>query len=139
MKILICTLASGWYEKLAPIFEYTAKKFNPGCDIKVFYKRDLPPARTTRMTLRISGLRPGRYAATFYKVGYRVNDAYATYCDLGSPSQLTRDQVAFIKDKNNGAPHDTKVVTIGDNGAFFDDYEVRENDLCLVTLSPLQE
>ena len=75
-----------------------------------FYKRDLPPKRTMQTTLRISGLKSGRYAATLYKVGYRVNDAYATYCDLGSPSQLTRAQVAFIKDKNDGSPLDSKIV-----------------------------
>jgi xylan 1,4-beta-xylosidase len=82
-------------------------------------------------------LKPGHYTATLYKVGYRVNDAYATYCDIGSPSQLTRAQVAFIKDKNNGSPLDRKVVTVGDDGVFAGDYEVRENDVCLVTLSPL--
>ena len=102
-----------------------------------FYKRDLPPKKAMQTTLRISGLKSGRYAATLYKVGYRVNDAYATYCDLGSPSQLTRAQVAFIKDKNDGSPLDRKVVIVGDDGVFASDYEVRENDLCLVSLSPL--
>ncbi len=102
-----------------------------------FYKRDLPPKKAMQTALRISGLKSGRYAATLYKVGYRVNDAYATYCDLGSPSQLTRAQVAFIKDKNDGSPLDRKVVIVGDDGVFASDYEVRENDLCLVSLSPL--
>ena len=102
-----------------------------------FYKRDLPPKRAMQTTMCISGLKSGRYAATLYKVGYRVNDAYATYCDLGSPSQLTRAQVAFIKDKNDGSPLDSKVVIVGDDGVFAGNYEVRENDVCLVTLSPL--
>jgi len=43
MKCLICTLASGWYKKFAPIFEYTAKRANPGCDVKVFDKDVLFP------------------------------------------------------------------------------------------------
>jgi xylan 1,4-beta-xylosidase len=41
---------------------------------------------------------------TTYKVGYRVNDAYDTYRDLGAPAQLTKAQVAKIKSKNSGAP-----------------------------------
>ena len=102
-----------------------------------FYKRDLPPKQVTQTTLRINGLKSGRYAATLYKVGYRVNDAYATYCDLGSPSQLTRQQVAIIKDKNNGSPLDRKIVSVGNDGIFAGSYDVRENDVCLVTLSPL--
>ncbi len=112
---------------------------HPGAKVlnQDFYKRDLPPKKAVQTTLKISGLKSGRYDATLYKIGYRVNDAYAAYCDLGSPSQLTRAQVAIIKDKNDGSPLDSKVVTIGEDGIFAGDYEVRENDVCLVTLSPL--
>lgn len=104
---------------------------------QVFYKRDLPPAHKNSATLSIAGLKPGRYAAKFYKTGYRVNDAYATYCDLGSPAQLTRAQVASIKAKNDGSPIEQQIVVVGDDGRFVSDYEVRENDLCLVILTPL--
>jgi xylan 1,4-beta-xylosidase len=140
---LKCNDASSWITKdskgavQALFWDFTITHPGPKVNNQKFYKRDLPPAKTTPTTLRISGLKPGRYNATFYKVGYRVNDAYATYCDLGSPDQLTRQQVAFIKDKNNGAPLDSKVVIIGNDGKFVSSYEVRENDLCLVTLLPL--
>jgi hypothetical protein len=50
---------------------------------------------------------------------------------------LTRAQVAFIKDKNDGSPLDSKIVSVGDGGVFTGNYEVRENDVCLVILSPL--
>jgi xylan 1,4-beta-xylosidase len=112
---------------------------HPGKEVnnQQFYKRDLPAAKTPPATLEIKGLKPGRYAVTFYKVGYRVNDAYAAYYDLGSPAQLTRAQVAFIKEKNDGAPLACRVIVIGDDGRFVSTYEVRENDLCLVTLEPL--
>jgi xylan 1,4-beta-xylosidase len=140
---LKCSDESSWISKdekggvQALFWNFNITDPGPNVNNQVFYKRDLPPARKSQATLRISGLKPGRFAATFYKVGYRMNDAYATYCDLGSPSQLTREQVAFIKDKNNGAPLDNKILVIGDDGVFAGDYEVRENDLCLVTLTPL--
>lgn len=43
MKILIASLASGWYEHFAPMFVYAGAKYNPGCDVKVFIKRDFFP------------------------------------------------------------------------------------------------
>ena len=102
-----------------------------------FYTRDLPPSKVTPVAFTIRNLKPGRYALLLFKVGYRVNDAYATYRDLGAPSQLTREQVAYIKSVNNGAPVEQSVVTIGPDGVFSRSYEVRENDVCLVQIEPL--
>ena len=59
-----------------------------------FYKRDLPAARKGKLVVHLTHLSPGRYTQTLYQVGYRVNDAYSAYRDLGSPSQLTRAQLA---------------------------------------------
>jgi xylan 1,4-beta-xylosidase len=73
---------------------------------------------------------------TTYKVGYRVNDAYATYRDLGAPAQLNRAQVAEIKSKNSGAPLDVKTVNIGRDGKFEQQFDLRDNEVVLVTLKP---
>jgi xylan 1,4-beta-xylosidase len=103
-----------------------------------FYTRDLPPSKVTPTTLTIRNLKPGRYAIRVFKVGYRVNDAYATYRDLGAPSQLTREQVAYIKSLNDGAPVEQSLVTVGADGVYSRPYEIRENDLCLVQIDPLE-
>ena len=103
---------------------------------QVFYKRDLPSQPKNKVTLNLSHLRRGKYTVTTYKVGYRVNDAYATYRDLGAPAQLTKAQVAEIKSKNNGAPSETKTVNIGRDGNFTEQFDLRENDVVLVTLTP---
>ena len=71
-----------------------------------------------------------------YKVGYRVNDAYATYRDLGAPAQLTKAQVAEIKSENSGAPMEVRTVKIGRDGKFEQQFDLRENDVVLVTLKP---
>jgi xylan 1,4-beta-xylosidase len=71
-----------------------------------------------------------------YKVGYRVNDAYDTYRDLGTPNQLTKAQVAEIKAKNNGTPIDTRTVKIDRDGKFEQQFDLRENDAVLITLKP---
>jgi len=66
-------------------------------------------------------------------VGYKVNDAYATYCRLGSPSQLTREQVHIIKKENAGKPVQTDLFEIN-NGAFQQKIQIRDNDVYLIKL-----
>ena len=88
------------------------------------------------MTLNLSHLPQGKYTVETYKVGYRVNDAYATYKDLGSPAQLTKDQVAKIKSEDTGKPMDIRTAEITADGKFEQQFDLRENDVQLITLKP---
>jgi xylan 1,4-beta-xylosidase len=98
----------------------------------------LPSEPKNKVTLNLSHLKKGKYTMEIYKVGYRVNDAYATYHDMETPAQLTKAQVAEIKSKNSGAPSETKTVKIGRDGNFQQQFDLRENDVVLVTLKPLR-
>jgi len=102
----------------------------------VQYKRDLPAQPKNKVTLNLAHLTPGKYTAELFKVGYRPNDAYAAYKDLGSPAQLTRDQVAKIKSENCGAPLESHVVDMGSEGNFSQQFDLRENDVVLVAHKP---
>jgi len=125
----------GGVQALVWDFTYT----HPGKSVnnQEFYKRDLPTSKRSPAAIAFSGLHAGRYALAAYRIGYRVNDAYSTYRDLGSPSQLTREQVAYIKAVNNGAPVEQRLIEVGDTGDFKYDTVLRDNDVCLVTLTPL--
>ena len=61
MKCLICTMASGWYKKFAPLFEYTAKKYNPDCDVRVFDKDEIFPGYPDRNAGALRFLIPNKY------------------------------------------------------------------------------
>jgi xylan 1,4-beta-xylosidase len=132
----ICTDKDGSVQALVWDFTNTF----PGTNMinQVFYKRDLPAQPKNKVTLSLSHLAKGKYAMELCKVGYRVNDAYATYRDLGAPDQLTKAQVAEIKSKNTGAPLETRAVKIGRDGIFEHQFDLRENDLVLVTLKPVR-
>jgi xylan 1,4-beta-xylosidase len=132
----ICTDKSGGVQALVWDFTNT----HPGKQVhnQVFYKQDLPSKPKNKVTLSLSHLSSGKYTLEIYKVGYRVNDAYATYRDLGAPAQLTKAQVAEIKSKNSGAPWETKTVKIGRDGKFERQFDLRENDVVLVTLKPVK-
>ncbi len=130
----VCADNSGGVQALVWDFTNT----HPGKQVhnQEFYKRDLPSQPKNKITLDLSHLPKGKYNVETYKVGYRVNDAYDTYRDLGSPAQLTQSQVAEIKSKNSGAPLEVRTVKIGRDGKFEQQFDLRENDVLLVTLKP---
>lgn len=99
-----------------------------------YYIKDLPSKPKGSVKIEIDGLQKGNYILEIYKVGYKVNDAYADYLALGKPSQLNREQVKNIKEKNNGNLIATEKVTINANGTFSKDYKINENDVVLFNL-----
>jgi xylan 1,4-beta-xylosidase len=101
---------------------------------QVFYKRDLPPASLGTAKIRLTNVAAGRYSQTLYHVGYRVNDAYAAYRDVGSPAQLTRAQVQQINAVSNGKPIEQTTVVIRPDGIFERQVPLRENDVFLLVL-----
>jgi xylan 1,4-beta-xylosidase len=129
----ICTDDAGGVQAL--IWDFTNTHPGPKVHNQVFYRRDLPSQPKNKVTLTLSHLSKGKYTVETYKVGYRVNDAYANYRDLGSPAQLTKAQVAEIKSKNSGAPLDIRTVKIANDGQFLQQFDLRENDAVLITLA----
>jgi len=70
-------------------------------------------------------------------VGYRCNDAYTTYYDLGRPNQLTKPQVEQIKKLNSGAPISGEIVKITAGKPFSKELDFRENDVFFLNLTKL--
>jgi xylan 1,4-beta-xylosidase len=130
----ICADQGGGVQAL--VWDFTNTHPGPKVHNQDFYKRDLPAPPKNKVTLHLSNLPKGKYTVETYKVGYRVNDACATYRDLGSPAQLTKAQVAEIKSKNSGAPLEVRNVKIGRDGKFEQQFDLRENDVVLVTFKP---
>ncbi len=104
---------------------------------QAYYKRDLPAKTKGKVTINYKNLPAGKYELNVYQTGYQVNDCYSTYLDLGSPSQLTRQQVQMIRQKNNGVPVIQKTIEIGTGKTFSESLDLRENDVFLVTMHRL--
>jgi len=100
---------------------------------QIFYKREQPARSTAPTTLKIAGMQDGSYEMNIYRTGYKQNDAYTAWLHMGSPNQLTRQQVASLQTAASGAPIETRTITIR-NGAFEHEFEMHENDTVLVTL-----
>ena len=89
------------------------------------------------MKVQLAGLEKGSYALKISKVGYKVNDAYTDYLAMGKPSQLSKQQVNVLKEKNNGDPVFTEILTIDSDGKYNKDFQIKENDVVLVNLIKL--
>jgi xylan 1,4-beta-xylosidase len=107
-----------------------------GTNDQVFYKGDLPSKAKGKVRFEVGGVPDGTYTVDVFRAGYRVNDAYGTYLALGLPSQISPAQVEAIKRTNDGSPSSREIVKIS-GGRFAREFEVRENDVFLVTLTKL--
>ncbi|MBI1780526.1 MAG: glycoside hydrolase [Sphingobacteriales bacterium] len=102
-----------------------------------YYKKDIPSNTKGKVTINYKNLPAGKYELKVYQTGYKANDPYTLYKEMGSPSQLTKQQVQTIRQKDNGAPIIQKNVLVNSNKTFSETLDLRENDVFLVTISKL--
>ena len=102
-----------------------------------YYIRDLPAKSKGKVKINVSEIPAGKYNLEIYKVGYRVNDPYTTYYDMGRPSQLTKEQVKEIKKLNDGSPIYCEKIEVKPGESFMKELDIRENDVFLITMTKL--
>ena len=109
---------------------------HPGDSVhnQVYYIKDLPSKSKGKLKVSISHIPAGKYTLEIYKVGYRVNDAYTGYLDMGKPKQLNRQQVDELRRHNDGSPVSTEIIEVKPNESFLKELDIRENDVYLLNL-----
>jgi xylan 1,4-beta-xylosidase len=130
---IICKDKDGNIQVL--VWDFTIDHPGDSVHNQVFYKRDLPPRPSSPVRLQLRGLQPGKYLVSVYKTGYQANDPYTAYFKMGSPSQLTRAEVTTLKQQDSDAPVERHTVTIGADGGFGRQLELRQNDVLLITIN----
>jgi xylan 1,4-beta-xylosidase len=101
---------------------------------QAYYIKDLPAKSKGNIRINLSDMPKGEYQLEIYKVGYKSNDAYATYLAMGRPNQLKKQQVEQIKEQNSGAPFSVEKINIKGNKVFEKLIDIRENDVYLLKL-----
>jgi xylan 1,4-beta-xylosidase len=129
-----CKDSKGNIQILAWDFTYTLPD---SINNQVYYIRDLPSKSKGKLKVNISNVPNGKYSLEVYKIGYRCNDAYTSYYDLGRPTQLTKVQVEQIKKQNDGSPFSKEIVTVKAGIPFSKEMDIRENDVFLLNLIKL--
>lgn len=130
----VCKDSSGNMQALVWDYTYTLPD---STNNQQYYIRDLPSKPKGKLKVNIANVPAGNYALEVYKVGYRSNDAYTTYLDLGKPQQLSKQQVEQIKKQNDGSPFLKEIVTVKDGVPFSKELDIRENDVFFLNLVKL--
>lgn len=131
-KSWACKDEEGNIQVLAWDYTYTRPKDT--INNQQYYIKDLPSKDKGKLKISLTGVPAGNYSLEIYKVGYRSNDAYTTYYDLGRPNQLTKQQVEQIKKLNSGAPISGEIVKIKADGVYTKELDLRENDVYFLNL-----
>jgi xylan 1,4-beta-xylosidase len=131
----VCKDSKGNIQVLAWDFTNT----HPGDSVnnQVYYIRDLPSKSKGKLKINIYNVPEGTYSIEVYKIGYRCNDAYTSYYDLGRPSQLTKQQVEQIKKQNDGSPVEKQIIKIKSGSPLVKELDIRENDVYFLNLIKL--
>ncbi len=98
-----------------------------------FFKSQ-PTREKGEVTVKLKNLSPGNYRLRIYQIGYQQNDPYSRYLEMGSPTDLSREAVAELKNLSAGKPVSEKTVMVGGNGEFETALPLRENDVYFVSL-----
>jgi xylan 1,4-beta-xylosidase len=120
----------------ALVWDYSPVVAPAGKTNQVFYKQELPPTDKGRLTLDIAHVPNGRYKVAVYRIGYKQSDPYTAYLDMGSPKQLTREQVEALKKVSKDEPSSESEVSIA-GGHFTKTMPLRTNDCIEVVLTSI--
>jgi xylan 1,4-beta-xylosidase len=99
-----------------------------------YYNKDLPAKPKGKVKINLSHLPAGNYTMEIYKCGYRENDSYTGYLDMGRPAQLSRQQVEKLQSQASGKSSDIQQITIKANIPFSQEIDIRENDVVMINL-----
>ncbi len=116
----------------ALIWNFTPLKQNEGN--KAFYRKLHPAAEVAPVALRVSGMAAGRYRVKVYRTGYKANDAYSSYIEIGLPKDLNAGQLSKLKASTSDRPESEGDVTVDAKGLVDLRVSLRENDVVLVSV-----
>ena len=120
----------------ALFWNYTPIVPSAGENDQQFYQREIPAKENGRVQLCITNLPAGSYTLEIYQTGYRANDVFTGYLDLGSPSQLTPAQVGILREQSSGSPQTVETIQIESGKPFVRTFPMRQNDVYFVKFLP---
>lgn len=134
-KSWACKNSDGDFQLL--FWDYTYTLPDDSINNQDYYIKDLPAKDKGTVIVDVQGLEEGTYQLDIYRIGYRHNDPYTLYYDLGRPNQLTKQQVEFLKDNSSDKPEVSKLIDIKSDGTFNEKVEMRENDVYMFCISKI--
>jgi len=104
-----------------------------------FYSHIVPATPASSVKIHVSSLKPGSYRLRVRRTGFRANDAYSAYIDMGKPKDLTPAQLQQLTSQTGDLPETDHVVEVGKNGSCNVSLKMQSNDVVLVTLERVKK
>ena len=130
----VCRDSKGGIQVLAynlTMPEYKEFEYNNLIFSKLRPAKDIEP-----LEIKISNLPNGKYRLEVYYTGFEKNDIQTAYIKLGSPSTLYPEQEELLRLASQDKVETLDVIEIKD-GTFSNNFKFRENDICLIKLTPI--
>jgi xylan 1,4-beta-xylosidase len=101
-----------------------------------FYTKPIPSHAAAPVRLQVNHLAANAaYRLQIHRVGYHANDAYTAYLELGSPKEVTAQQIAHLNELTRDLPETDKTVRSGPDGTVELGFPMNSNDTVLVKLT----
>ena len=100
-----------------------------------FFRKVRPPAKAAPLNVSVDGLKPGSYQVRVRRTGFRQNDAYTAYLNMGRPAKLNDAQLRQLQSLTVDAPV-VSTVRVASNGTARLNLPMRDHDVVMVEVSP---
>ncbi len=100
-----------------------------------FYTKLISNHSAAPVQLRVTHLVPNAdYRLKVHRAGYHANDAYSAYIEMGSPIDLTAEQLAHLQEITRDLPETDKSMRSSPAGTVEFTVPMNSNDIVLVKL-----
>ncbi|NBB65271.1 cellulase family glycosylhydrolase [Pseudomonas sp. ODNR1LW] len=100
-----------------------------------FFRQVREPSTAAPLDVQVQNLTPGVYRATLRRVGFRSNDAYTAYLEMGAPQTLDAAQLQRLNDLTRDTP-EVRSITVGADGRGRLTAPMKTYDVVLVEIEP---
>ena len=100
-----------------------------------FYTKVIPSHAAAPIQLRITHLVPNAdYRLEVHRTGFHSNDAFSAYIEMGSPKDLSAEQIAHLNELTRDLPEISKTMQSGSTGTIEVSVPMNSNDIVLIEL-----
>jgi xylan 1,4-beta-xylosidase len=104
-----------------------------------YFTKLIPSHVAAPVELRVTQLSANAsYRLEVHRTGFRANDAYTAYIELGSPKELTEAQITHLNGLTQDIAETEKIVRSGPDGTVDITLPMNSNDIVLVKLARSQ-
>jgi xylan 1,4-beta-xylosidase len=98
-----------------------------------FFSRLVPSFKTKDVMISIQGLPAGDYILEIYRTGYKKNDPYSAYIEMGSPEILSQKQLKRLNELSKDEPEIKTIKKVSQNGLLKAILPMNSNDVVLIS------